>query len=111
MIDARYPLRETSDPDYAQRTEWNVRDSDGTLIITRGGMTGGTELTARFAREMGKPAYVFDLDVESDAVPAIRDWISANEIRVLNVAGPRASQCESIANDARRALRLVLQTR
>ena len=32
-IDPRYPLRETPSGDPAQRTEWNVRDSDATLIL------------------------------------------------------------------------------
>ena len=32
-IDRRYALRETPAHDYQQRTRWNVRDSDGTLIF------------------------------------------------------------------------------
>jgi len=32
---SRYPLKETPSADYFQRTEWNVRDSDGTLVLTR----------------------------------------------------------------------------
>ena len=31
MIPERYRLNETPSRDYEQRTEWNVRDSDGTL--------------------------------------------------------------------------------
>ena len=36
-IDARYPLRETPSADPSQRTEWNVRDSDATLVLTGAG--------------------------------------------------------------------------
>ena len=41
-LPARYPLKETPSEEYAQRTTWNVRDSDGTLILTHGAPTGGT---------------------------------------------------------------------
>ena len=57
-IDVRYPLRETPGADPAQRTEWNIRDSDGTLIVTLARrMSGGTLLTAGLARRLanGRP--------------------------------------------------------
>ena len=45
---ARYPhLRETPSADPAQRTEWNVRESDATLILIEGaglGLLRGTRL-------------------------------------------------------------------
>ena len=40
-----YPLTETESDDYALRTEYNIRDSDGTLILARRPLTGGTALT------------------------------------------------------------------
>ena len=33
-IDARYQLKETPSANYTQRTEWNVRDSDGTVVFS-----------------------------------------------------------------------------
>ena len=33
-IDARYRLEETPGTAYIQRTEWNVRDNDATVIFT-----------------------------------------------------------------------------
>ncbi len=40
-IPARYPgLVETDSPDGAERTRWNVRDSDATLIVSRGPLVG-----------------------------------------------------------------------
>jgi hypothetical protein len=95
VIDARYPLRETPTGEAAQRTEWNVRDSDGTLIIAAGPVTGGTALTLEMARRYGKPCLVFDLHLGED--PAmITGWIRRHGIRVLNVAGPRASEAPGI---------------
>lgn len=63
-IPSSYPLRETPSGTYAQRTEWNVRDSDATLILTMGEPTGGTELTRSLAEELGKPCLIVDLHQE-----------------------------------------------
>src|SRR5207248_6603939 len=43
----RYPLRETASAAYPARTARNVREADGTLILTRGEPDRGTALTAR----------------------------------------------------------------
>ena len=94
VIDARYPLRETLEPNPAQRTEWNIRDSDGTLIVSLAKrLVGGTRLTDDLAKRLGKPHLVLsktDGDLLMQA-GALRGFISANDIVVLNVAGPRAS--------------------
>jgi len=55
-------LRETPSRSYSQRTEWNVRDSDGTLILCRGKMSGGTRLTAELCCRYERPLLVLDLD-------------------------------------------------
>ena len=60
-IAACYPLDETPSDQYAQRTEWNIRDSDGTLVLTFGPPTGGTALTVRLADRLGKRCLVLDL--------------------------------------------------
>src|SRR5438876_4889366 len=49
-IPLRYPLEETTLNIYPQRTEWNVRDSDGTLVLTTGRPEGGSALTNELAR-------------------------------------------------------------
>ncbi|MEE2947083.1 MAG: putative molybdenum carrier protein [Verrucomicrobiota bacterium] len=94
VIDARYPLRETPEPNPAQRTEWNIRDSDGTLIVSLAKrLFGGTRLTEDLAKRLAKPHLVLsktDGDLSKQAETLVR-FIAANEIAVLNVAGPRAS--------------------
>ena len=52
-IPDRYPLEETRSAHYLDRTHRNVEDSDGTLIIARVPLLGGTRATARFAEERG----------------------------------------------------------
>ena len=106
-IPARYPLQETPEARYPQRTEWNVRDSDGTLILYRGVLTGGSALTARLAERYDRPSLALDLTTSPDPL-TIREWIARNDIRVLNVAGPRASGCPGIHELARELIGAVL---
>ena len=87
----RYPLQETPSADYPQRTEWNVRDSDGTLVLAIGTPTGGTAFTIKLAAQHRKPCLVVDLLKEGLDADKVRDWIKRGKIRVLNVAGPRES--------------------
>ncbi len=111
-IPAVYPeLRETETPDPAQRTELNVRDSDGTLIISRGPLYGGSAETRRFAERLGKPWIHADLDVKDpiDWCGDVRAWIEQHRISVLNVAGPRSSEDPRIHRDGADLLGLLLR--
>ena len=92
-IAARYPLQETPTAEYPQRTEWNVRDSDGTVIFTIGEtLAGGSRTTIEFARVFGRPCLHLSLRVDGDlAGGKLRRFVGEHAIRVLNVAGPRAS--------------------
>lgn len=102
-IPARYPLVETPSGDYPQRTEWNVRDSDGTLILTRGTPSGGTAFTLEVARRLGRPALVLDLAERPDPAAA-RAFCADHAIGTLNVAGPRESGAPGIYSEARALL-------
>ncbi len=108
LIDDHYPLKETPQRRYAQRTEWNVRDSNGTLIVARRPLTGGAALTERLARSRGKPCLVVHPDETPDAVAVVRDWIRQHRITVLNVAGPRQSSICTSYIDTRRILDALL---
>ncbi len=107
-IDPAYPLIETPSGDYAQRTEWNVRDSDGTLVVARGRPTGGTALTMTVARRHGKPLLVVDLSRGPSPEEAAR-WIQAHAIGTLNVAGPRESQRPGIGQKAQAFLEALFR--
>ena len=98
-IPERYPLVETRSAEYPQRTEWNVRDSDATLVLTRGAPTGGTAYTLEVARQLGRPALVVDLAAQPDPA-ATREWCSEHAVRTLNVAGPRESGAPGIYVEA-----------
>lgn len=104
IIDSRYPLRETPSSDPAQRTEWNVRDSDATLILTlASARSRGTDLTQQLARRLGRPHLCLDLD-DAAATEPIGDWLGRHQVRILNVAGPRESEAPGIYSRAKEFL-------
>ncbi len=90
-IPDRYPLTETPSPRYEQRTRWNVRDSDATLILSPEPLTGGTAYTREVCIRLHKPWFVADPQAP-DAEVAVRDWLQRVRPATLNVAGPRESQ-------------------
>jgi hypothetical protein len=117
VISAHYELRETPSRRYAQRTEWNVRDSDATVAFTiRPEIKGGTSLTMTFARRLDKPALHLSRDAlaESggDAIDAaafqLLPFLREHDVRSLNVAGPRASQEPDVAEFVHSVLQRVL---
>jgi hypothetical protein len=95
---ARYPaLRETPDRDTRQRTEWNVRDSDATLVLTRSNVgSPGTSVGIAAAKTYAKPHLIVDIDAP-DAAGRIRAWLGANpDIQILSIGGPRESEAPGI---------------
>ena len=121
-----YPLHLTLFAAYAQRTEWNVRDSDATLIFTRGPLTGGTALTAELAEKYERPHLVVNLNGEGgdayvggahaggDGEPGpiadrIARWLEEADVETLNVAGPRESGEPGIYEAVRPIVRAVLR--
>lgn len=112
VLDARYPLVETPAAEPSQRTEWNVRDADATLILHRGELAGGTALTAQVAARLGRPLLQIDL-TQTDLAPLatvadIRTWLRDQDVRVLNVAGPRESHCPGITAQSRQLMQRLL---
>jgi hypothetical protein len=95
-LDSRYNLRETPTAKYDERTRWNVRDSDATLVITiQAKPSGGTALTLGVARQLCKPHLHIARDtIESleSAAASVIEFIAEHQVTRLNVAGPRASQ-------------------
>ena len=111
-IPMRYPLRECSEAGYAIRTQRNVEDSDATCILALGPLSGGTALTADLAQRSGKPLLVVDL-AEVPAGKAGRQaaaFVRLHTVKVLNVAGPRASEAPAAHSLAREAVIALIQT-
>lgn len=113
-LPVHYPLRETPSANYAQRTEWNVRDSDGTLILSYGRLLGGTALTLRLADQLGRPSLKINLAEPAQrqgAAQRIVSWIEEHSLSRLNIAGPRGSTDPTLYGLAKRLLlRFMKQT-
>src|SRR5204862_6255637 len=88
-IDPRYQLKETPSKNYVQRTEWNARDSDGTVVFSiPAALTGGSEQTTDLARQHHKPVLHLWRDGGlSSPEQALRQFIRDHDIQLLNVAG------------------------
>ncbi|RIB19850.1 molybdenum cofactor carrier [Gigaspora rosea] len=98
-IHKRYPLSETTTDDYSQRTEQNIRDSTGTLILllNQNNSDNGTNYTIEKANEFNKPleTIYFSGDRQNN-IDQILNWLKENQIRHLNVGGPRESNAPGI---------------
>ena len=92
-IPAQYPLTETPSSDYLRRTEWNVRDSDGTVIFTLSDrLSGGSKKTLLFAEKHRKPCLHIHPGLSYQLAADLLEFIQNNNIEVLNIAGTRGSK-------------------
>ncbi len=110
IIPARFRLRETPSAGYSQRTEWNVRDSDGTVIFTVADrLQAGSMKTAQFAQQYGKPCLHLAAQRPGvDHAAVLRCFVQQHRLKVLNVAGPRGSEEPTIATFVTSTLRSAL---
>jgi hypothetical protein len=107
MIPDRFPLQETPEdrsplaPDIprSQRTEWNIRDSDASLILRPASLAvdPGTDWAEQYAARLGRPVLIVD-PWDPDAADRIRAWLDSLEIRTLSVGGPSESTAPGIGD-------------
>jgi len=95
----RYPLTESYSPNPVVRTELNVRDSDGILILIVEDMDQGTQQTYDFAHLHAKPVFVWRIGVNRN-FDQFDNWFAKNKINTLNIAGPRESNQPGIYSEA-----------
>ncbi len=108
-----YQLRETDSADYDERTEKNVLDSDATLIVARvKELCGGTAFTKSCAEKHGRPSLVVcERDGVSKSAGILSKFLKRNNVRTLNIAGPRESQAPGIGKFVMELLEAVLASR
>jgi hypothetical protein len=110
VIPPEFPLRETPSDRSPKaphvprslRTQWNVRDADATLILhvrDSAPPDAGTDWTARFAAQYGRPLLTCDV-AAPDAGELIARWLHAGAVRTLNVAGPSEATAPGIGEAA-----------
>ncbi len=85
-------------------------DSNATVILAPGELTGGTLLTLTFCEQHGKPVLVIDATktAESEAPAQIVQFVERSSFGVLNVAGPRASGWPQAHEYAQRTVETLL---
>lgn len=83
-FEAIYGMKALDSGLWAKRTRYNVRDSDGTAIFGNV-LSGGTASTINFCKKYKKPYCINPNDQE------LTDFVVSQHIKVLNVAGNKAS--------------------
>jgi hypothetical protein len=110
IIPSIFPLEETPEErsnealeiPRSQRTEWNVRDSDATLILRpklRLQQDQGTDWTICCAARYGHPFLECD-PADPLAPEIITRWLREESVHTLNVAGASESSCPGIGEQA-----------
>ena len=110
IIPAKYDLKEILLENHPLQTEQNVIESDGTLIISHGPLTGGPAMHVKIALKHRRPNLHIDLDDTEIFMASvlILNWLKANRIETLNVAGPRLSEDPRIYRHVKAVLEDVL---
>ncbi len=77
-----------------KRTEQNVIDSDGAVILSHGPLTGDSLRTFEYAKKHKKPCIYLDMvrSLVDEVTGRISSWMWEKGIQVLNVVGPRGSK-------------------
>jgi hypothetical protein len=93
IISDRYPPKPLANAGYRQRTRQNVLDSDGTVVLSFGLLTGGSKATAGECYRFKKPCLVIEAKITTagEAAILLAVFLLRHRIHILNVAGPRAS--------------------
>lgn len=124
VIPAEFPVQGTKQERSAdaphvprsQRTEWNVRDADGVLVLGSGGnrsscptiSDAGTQWAMQCAKRYRRPLLVCDV-AHPEAKQKIQEWVRQNPIEVLSVGGPAESTSPGIGERAYRLLCSVFE--
>jgi hypothetical protein len=107
-IPEHYPLVETADAEYSERTRRNVEDADGILVLYAHTLDSGTRHTINLAADLTKPTLTVDLTREPDPADVL-GWLAHFEKGVIiNVAGPRESNTPGVYDQTVEYLRRLL---
>ncbi|HKJ63862.1 MAG TPA: putative molybdenum carrier protein [Desulfopila sp.] len=107
-----YHMQELPTDSYPERTRKNIENADATLIVSRGGLTGGSALTAKIAGEMDKPCLHMDLELSAGcAATHIEQWLCRHQPEILNIAGPRASSDAAIYDQVLALIKEIMHRR
>jgi len=89
-------------PGWKDRTQRNVRDSDGTLLVSPVYMSPGSVKTRKCCSMLGKPWFATQSEPDPGEAKRVAAWILLNHIYILNVAGNRESVSPGVQELSRR---------
>ena len=94
-ISSKYSLKETLSEYYRDRTTRNVQDSDGTIVFIGGSIDAepGSALTLNLCKANERSSLLINLSIDSiaDAAKSVQAFVRDHKIKILNIAGSRAS--------------------
>ncbi|MCF8044722.1 MAG: putative molybdenum carrier protein [Desulfarculaceae bacterium] len=110
VLPLKYRMQEMDTTNYAARTRKNVMDSDGTVLLARGPLRGGTLLTQKIALQADRPCCHIDLLAmdEFEGSLLLNSFVTESDIRVLNVAGPRLSNDPGIYRSVKAVIEALI---
>ena len=110
VLPEKYRMQEMDTANYAARTRRNVMDSDGTVLLARGPLSGGTLLTRKIAHQADRPCCHIDLLAmdEFEGALMLNSFVTESDIRVLNVAGPRLSNDPGIYRSVKAVIEALI---
>ncbi len=113
---SKYPLTELATRDYEHRTQKNVAISDATLVLYRGAITPGSNLTVRVCAGLLRPCHTVDLaGPQGISLHMAGEWLADQIAKVserplaLNIAGSRESSAPGIYEEAAAFLRALFR--
>jgi hypothetical protein len=97
-----YGLKESISSNYSVRTWHNAKHSDGTVLFGDMSSAGSSE-TMKACRQTGKPC------LKNPTADELVAWIQRNKIKILNVAGNRASRNPAVYEQTTTVLTLAIE--
>jgi hypothetical protein len=94
----KYNLIEMPTANQTEILKKNIRESDGTLILSHGTLSSKEENAANSTRRYSTPLLHVDLNSTGafNAASLINDWIIENDLTILHVTGPSENEDEKI---------------
>lgn len=100
-------LKQTPLKGYSQRTTWNVRDSDLTVVVHAGAMGPGTRSTIGMLRN--KPHVILDIRDRKRAWADLFAAFADHDVKVCNFAGPRETGSPGIQDLTQRMVKAMCE--
>ncbi len=102
-----YPLVEGDSPSLTKTIEANIRDSDGTLLLSWGDVTGSVLKVVAIAARMKKALFIVNMK-ESPKTDGAEAWATKFNTKVLNVAGNTTAEVPTAYDEASQFIKLLL---